>query len=136
MSEHLDNIITAIEMELGEGKVAIAAAPKNGGWTESTRDPRGQFNGYVVLYPGQGLFEGSLAQGDELINESIQIKCVGKTAEQALAIRDRVRSALRGLRASTRSSALRLSVSRPVFRDDATSPSVFYVDDIYDLFIA
>jgi hypothetical protein len=85
---------------------------------------------YVALYPdpGQSVSE-SLADRRTDVMLMVQATCVGPTAEQALWVADKVRSALAGVltvdgRVAWRPEELG---GPPVSRDDDVTPPLFYV---------
>jgi hypothetical protein len=122
--------------ELGDGKVGYAARPVNGGWQSSTPSIGTAFVGYAVLWPGSSTpdGEGSPAAPNEDVAQSFQVTYVGKTAEQADALRDRGRTAL-AAKSAVKVEGARAVLSvvfrdgQQVRRDDDTTPTVFYAAD-------
>ncbi|MFI2612054.1 hypothetical protein [Kitasatospora sp. NPDC018619] len=91
--------------------------------------PQGVDPPYAVLYPSPGTpVRASLADDRVDWRGTVQVTCVGKTAEQALNYSDRVTAALDAPlvvagRTGWRPEALD---GQPVVRDDEVTPPVFY----------
>ena len=125
-----------LEAQLGVGYVGYATKPPSGGWqVAGTPTSTTPFRGYAVVFPGQtGPTEGPADARSFDARQGWQVTCVGATAEQADAIRDRVRGALLGARLSVIGrwfDPVDLSDSSNVARDDDVSPALFYAVDRY-----
>jgi hypothetical protein len=91
--------------------------------------PAGQVAPYIAVYPDPGRsVPGSLADPLSYYQGTVQLTCVGETAEQALNVADRARAAL-GVpltvqgRSGWRPEELG---GPPVQRDDDVTPPLFY----------
>jgi hypothetical protein len=98
--------------------------------------PPGQAPPYVAVYPdpGQSL-PGSLADPLSYYQGTVQLTCVGETAEQALSVSDRARTVLSvplsvDGRAGWRPEELG---GPPVQRDDDVTPPLYYAAVQYRL---
>lgn len=127
----------ALEAELGATKVGYGAKPAGGGWqTTGTPDPATtQFAGYAVVYPGlTGPTDGPVSATSWDAVQGWQVTYVGKSADQADAIRDRGRLALLGRVLTVTGRATEpvdLSDSTNVSRDADVQPPLFYAVDRY-----
>lgn len=98
--------------------------------------PLASTDGYAVLYPepGQAVRE-SLADARTDFSGLVQVTCIGKTAEQALWVADKVRAALAAPlsvegRVSWRPEDLG---GPPLARDDDVTPPLYFVPVQYRL---
>ncbi len=127
---------TLLEAELGAGMVGYGVKPASGGWqTSGTPEPQTVFKGYAVIYPGQtGPTDGPASATSFDARQGWQVTCVGSTAEQADAIRDRCRGALLGVKVVVTGRATGptdLADSQNVQRDSDVQPPLFYGVDRY-----
>ena len=129
---------TLLETELGAGLVGYGVKPSGTavGWqTTGTPTPSTPFKGYAVIFPGQTGPTDSPADATSWdAVQGWQVTCVGASAEQADAIRDRCREALMGVRLTITgraASATELADSTNVQRDDDVTPPLFYAVDRY-----
>ena len=91
---------------------------------------------YIVLYPEPGTpIAASLADDRTYFRTTLQVTCVGETAEQALNLADRSAAALSAPLAVTGRTAWRPEYldGQPVRRDDDITPPVFYAVARYRL---
>ncbi|WP_242892428.1 hypothetical protein [Actinomadura litoris] len=114
--------LTAAEVLVGRG-----IQPDGSGWQG---DPgRSEHRRYVVLYPGAGLVDGSVAVPTEYLVYSCQFTCVAASQPMAEGLADIVKSLFVGQllavegRASYRGQLL---LDRPAARDDQVAPPVHY----------
>lgn len=116
---HIDAVTAALEgIDL---TVYLGGAPP--GVVPTNSEP------YIVLYPDPGVsVRASLADDRVDFTAVIQLTCVGLTAQQALNVCDRARSAMSGPllvgdRTAWRPEPLE---GQPVRRDDDVTPPCFY----------
>lgn len=91
--------------------------------------PPGQVPPYVAVYPGPGQsLPGSLADPLSYFEDTVQLTCVGTTAEQALSVSDRARTAMSVRLIVTGRSGWRPEElgGPPVQRDDDVTPPMYY----------
>ncbi|OLT24416.1 hypothetical protein BJF79_13825 [Actinomadura sp. CNU-125] len=85
---------------------------------------------YVVLYPGGGTVDGTVAEPVEYLDYTCQLTCVGASQDAAETVADLAKAALVNQtltvpdRASYRGQLL---LDRPAERDDTAAPPVHYV---------
>lgn len=130
-------VIAVLATAIGANKVGYADRPSAGGWASSSPSLSTPFVGYAVVWPGSSMPQGgSACDPFEDVDQSFQVTSVGKTAEQADAIRDRVRAALDPKGAVTITGTRDVAVLRwrdgqAVQRDDKETPPLFYAVDRY-----
>jgi hypothetical protein len=109
---------------------AVLAALTAAGLTAAmSQAPAGTEPPYCVLHPDPGrAIPGSLADPLSNYDSLMQVTCVGETAEQALSVSDRVRTALSVPLTVAGRSGLRPEElgGPPVQRDDDVTPPLFY----------
>lgn len=91
--------------------------------------PPGQDPPYVAVYPDPGRsVPGSLADPLSDFQGTVQLTCVGQTAEQALNVSDRARAALGVVLAVDGRTGWRPQElgGQPVQRDDDVTPPLYY----------
>jgi hypothetical protein len=91
--------------------------------------PPGQAPPYVAVYPDPGRsVPGSLADPLSYYQGTVQLTCVGETAEQALNVCDRARAAMGVALAVVGRSGWRPEElgGQPVQRDDDVTPPLYY----------
>ncbi|MGK4583482.1 hypothetical protein [Kitasatospora sp. HPMI-4] len=122
--------MTASPATLPHADAALAALAAAGLTAALGQAPAGADPPYCVLYPDPGrAVPGSLADPLAFYEALMQITCVGQSAEQALSVSDRVRTALSvPLAVAGRSGMRPEELGGPlVQRDDDVSPPLFYV---------
>ena len=114
---HVDAVTAALTAQPNPLTVSLGAAPP------------GVLPPYCVLYPDPGQsVPASLGDPVGYFTGTLQVTCVGETAEQALSVSDRVRARLSmplivAGRSGWRPEEL---ASQPVRRDDDVTPPLFY----------
>lgn len=116
---------------------AVLSALSGAGLTASLGGaPPGQAPPYIAVYPDGGRsLPGDLADPLSLYQGTVQLTCVGQTAEQALSVSDRARAALSvPLTVQGRSGWRPEELGGlPVRRDDDVTPPLYYVPVQYRL---
>lgn len=130
--------IAAINTALGANRVGYGERPIGAGWQADSPTINTTFTGYAVVWSGMTLLEGgTMADPNADAVQTVQVTYVGKTAEQADALRDRGRAAVltRGnITINGRTVGLvELSDAMAVRRDDDVHPPLYMSVDRYDI---
>lgn len=120
---------------LGGFLVDVARKPDAGGWQGAPG--ASQFRNYVMLTPGPGETDGSLAVADYEVDRPYQTTCVAATADGASILAASVVTALSGQRieTATRVTTKPISLTRygSIDPDDTVQPPVFMVAHIFSV---
>lgn len=106
----------------------VAKPPDEAGW--QGQEGASEFRSYVVLYPGAGATDGTVAEPYEYLDYRLQATCVAASAAGAGILMDRVKTALVGVQLAVpgRSSYPGQKIlEQPIRRDDAVTPPLFYL---------
>ncbi|MGR3870984.1 hypothetical protein ACUXZZ_20620 [Streptomyces graminifolii] len=117
---HADAVQSALE-DVGL-TVYLGGTPSAAGWSPPDK--------FAVLYPDPGMaVRESLADERTAFDSTMQITCVGSSAERALWVAGKVRQALAaGITVAGRSCWLPEDLGGPpVARDDDVTPPVYFV---------
>lgn len=131
-------VVSTLTTALGSGRAGYGDRPAGAGWQTDTPNINSTFTGYAVVWPGLSLLEGgTLADPNADAVQTIQVSYIGKTAEQADALRDRGRTAVLARGAITVTGRtvglVELSDSQIVRRDDDVTPPLYLSVDRYDI---
>lgn len=130
--------VTVLNTALGASRAGYGDRPNGAGWQAESPNVNTAFTGYAVVWPGMTLLEGgTMAAPNADAVQTVQVTYVGKTAEQADALRDRGRTALLTTGAivipNRTVGLVELSDSMVVRRDDDVTPPLYMSVDRYDI---
>lgn len=126
--------VSALNASLGAGRAGYGDRPSGMGWQAQSPQITSEFKGYAVVWPGMSTLNGgTVAAPNADAAQTFQVSYVGKTAEQADALRDRGRAALLAAAAISVSGRtvglVELADSMPVRRDDDVTPPLYLAVD-------
>jgi hypothetical protein len=121
---------TAVEAALEDAGLAVGRGiqPSGSGW--QGQEGASAHVPYVVLYPGSGTTDGTIAVPTEYLDYTCQLTCVAAVQAAAESVADVVKATLvdRPLSVPSRASYRgQLLLDRGAERDDAVAPPVHYV---------
>lgn len=121
---------TAVLAKLAAAALLVdnSQKPDGGGWAGEPGNSA--FRPYAILWPNPGNPDGSVSEPYEYLDYAWQLTCVGCTAGQVEVFADEVRLALVGERLTIPGRStyrIQQDLIRPVERDDAATPFLFYV---------
>ena len=131
----MNDVVDAFVELLDDFLVDVGKVPAGGGWQGAPG--ASQFAAYLVVHPGTGTADGSIAETDRQIDRDFQVTCVAANGRAAERLGTLVAQTLSGKRITTdtRVTTRPISVRRwgALDTDDTVQPPVSMVAHVFSV---